>query len=54
MIKYGGDALMGKLKDFYNKILFLQNLPVKWEDNVTIPIFKIGEKTDHKNYKGVN
>ncbi|XP_048520755.1 uncharacterized protein LOC125503830 [Dendroctonus ponderosae] len=26
MIKYGGDALMDELKDFYNKILYLQKV----------------------------
>ncbi|KAH1024898.1 hypothetical protein HUJ05_009734 [Dendroctonus ponderosae] len=53
MIKYGGNALMDELKDFYNKILYLQKVPSEWKDSITIPIFKKGEKTEPKNYRGI-
>ena len=39
---------MGELKDFYNKILSLQKVPL---DSITIPIFKKEKKQTTKTIK---
>lgn len=54
MIKHGGDALLTELQFLFNKILAVKDIPSEWRGSILIPIFKKGEKTDPKNYRGIS
>lgn len=54
IIKYGGDTLLAELQILFNKIISDKTVPSEWRESILIPIFKKGEKTDPKNYRGIS
>jgi hypothetical protein len=49
MIKYGGPKLWHKTTVLIKQIFRSSNIPVDWKINVTIPIFKKGERGNPEN-----
>jgi len=54
MIKYGGPKLWHETTVLIKQIFKSSNIPVDWKTNITIPIFKKGERGNPENYRGIN
>lgn len=53
LLKYGGSALLEELYTLFSKSLTRKETLQDWKESITIPIFKKGEKTNPKNYRGI-
>jgi hypothetical protein len=53
MIKAGGDILSEALVTVFNAVLRDGCYPTLWQNNLILPIFKSGSKTDQNNYRGI-
>jgi hypothetical protein len=54
MIKYRGPKLWHETTVLIKQIFKFSNIPVDWKSNITIPIFKKGERRIPENYRGIN
>lgn len=52
LLKYGGKVLAKQLITLFNSILSRRTVPADLHKSITIPIFKIDEKTNPENYNG--
>ncbi len=53
MILDGGNMLHDAILSTFNKILQSGSYPQIWQNNLILPIFKSGSKTDPQNYRGI-
>ena len=47
------DAIVIPLSSLFNKSIKCGNLPNIWKDSFIIPLFKSGNKSEKKNYRGI-
>ena len=48
-----GDILLSHLTELFNLILETGYFPDSWADGIIIPLFKKGDQTDVRNYRGI-
>jgi len=53
LLKYGGAGVNEQIHILFNKILEEKVVPNSWTTSITVPIYKKGDKTDPKNYRGI-
>ena len=52
--KCGGESLVDALTDLLNEVWRVGCIPVDWETAVVLPLFKKGDKSVCKNYRGIS
>ena len=50
MIKVGGKTICSENHKLINSIWNKEELPEEWKEVITVPIYKMGDKTDCNNY----
>lgn len=53
-LKYGGEIIVERLHALLRLIWRSEAVPTSWKKAIIIPIFKKGDKTDCKNYRGIS
>ena len=48
-----GDILLSHLTELFNLVLDSCHFPESWSDGIIIPLFKKGDRTDVKNFRGI-
>lgn len=54
LLKYGGKPLIHQLTKLINAVINTQYIPQDWKTSVLILLYKKGEKSDPRNYRGIN
>jgi hypothetical protein len=53
LIQAGGEMLQSAIHKLINSIWNKKQLPDQWKESIIVPIHKMSEKTDCKNYRGI-
>jgi hypothetical protein len=53
LIKEGASTISGEIHKLIISIWDKEELPEEWKESIIVPIYKKGDKTDCKNYKGI-
>ena len=54
LINAGGRTIRSEIYKFINSIWKKEELPEKWKESITVPIYKKGDRTDCSNYRGIS
>jgi sorting nexin-29 len=54
VIKVGGRTICSGIHKLINSIQNKEELPEKWKDNISVRIYKTGDKIDCSNYRGIS
>jgi len=54
LLQAGGNTLRSEIHKFINSTLNKKELPQKWKQSITVPIYKKGDKTDCSNYREIS
>jgi hypothetical protein len=54
LIKAGGDTLHSEVNKLTCSIWNKKELPQQWKESIIIPIYKMGDKTDRNNFRGIS
>jgi len=54
LLKAGSRTFCSEIHKFINSVWNREELPQEWKESVTVPIYKKGDKTDFRNYRGLS
>jgi hypothetical protein len=54
LIQAGGEILRAEIHKLINSIWNNKQLPDQWKESIVVPIYKKGDKTDCRNYRGIS
>jgi hypothetical protein len=54
LIKAGGRTICSGIHELTNCIFNKEELPEQWEQLIIVPVYKKGDKTDCRNYRGIS
>jgi len=54
LIRAGGRTIRSEIHKFINSVWKEEELPEKWKESITVPIYKKGDITDCSNYRGIS
>jgi hypothetical protein len=54
LIKAGGETLYSEIHKLICSVGNKKELPQKWKESIIAPIYKMGDKTDCNNYRGIS
>ena len=54
LIKAGGRTIRGEIHKLIISIWNKEELPDEWKESIILPIYKMGDKTDCNNYRGIS
>jgi hypothetical protein len=54
LIQAGGKILLSVIHKLINSVWNKEELPDQWKESIIVPVYKIGDKTDCNNYRGIS
>jgi len=54
LIKAGGRTIRHEIHKLVIFIWNKEKLPEEWKESIIVPIYKMGDKTDCSNYRGIS
>jgi hypothetical protein len=54
LIQVGGEILLSAIHKLLNSVCNKKELPDQWNESITVPIHKKGDKTDCNNYREIS
>ena len=54
LFKEGGGNMCCQIHKLINSIWNKEELPEEWKQSIIVPIYKNGDKTDCRNYRGIS
>jgi CRISPR/Cas system CSM-associated protein Csm2 small subunit len=54
LIQAGGNTLRSEIRKLFNSVWNKEELPQKWKESITAPIYKMVIKANYSNYRGIS
>ena len=53
LVKVGGSTIHSEIHKLINSVWNKEELSEEWKESIILPIYKMGDKTDCSNYRGI-